>query len=174
MLIGRNSTVVSIVSIHADQSRQDWVADREEQHRSFNRINSCRSIPTFNFGGCYAHYIDEFQSYQFMQINPDITISDTLTTSMISFNRINSCRSIPTGSIWSKDGDELDQFQSYQFMQINPDKVGNHNLHPNVVSFNRINSCRSIPTYWRFHMAKATYMFQSYQFMQINPDCGMP
>ena len=62
---------VSIVSIHADQSRQS---------------KDCKLIETYQ----------RFQSYQFMQINPDhLTIGLTLGSN-ISFNRINSCRSIPT------------------------------------------------------------------------------
>ena len=87
---------VSIVSIHADQSRQS---------------KDCKLIETYQ----------RFQSYQFMQINPDhLTIGLTLGSN-ISFNRINSCRSIPT---------------------LNKAIA----LPRALESFNRINSCRSIPT----------------------------
>ena len=37
-----------------------------------------------------------FQSYQFMQINPDLADIINAPKKAESFNRINSCRSIPT------------------------------------------------------------------------------
>ena len=64
--------------------------------RSFNRINSCRSIPTIDSGFWSFSPQRKFQSYQFMQINPDQYDEDSAS-------------------------DEEDMFQSYQFMQINPD-----------------------------------------------------
>ena len=98
---------------------ESWPFANQNFYR-FNRINSCRSIPTFNFGGCYANYIDEFQSYQFMQINPDKVGNHNLHPNVVSFNRINSCRSIPT--YWRFHMAKATyMFQSYQFMQINPD-----------------------------------------------------
>ena len=62
----------------------------------FNRINSCRSIPTINSG-----FFVLFQRS--------------------CFNRINSCRSIPTVEAPEDKNTEEKEFQSYQFMQINPD-----------------------------------------------------
>ena len=115
------TNVVSIVSIQADQSRQVTVVKLLMFLNRFNRINSCRSIPTklglkakdFYFpvsivsihadqsrlqkvDGTFET-IPSFQSYQFMQINPD-----------------NMC----IHGIQKP----INGFQSYQFMQINPDE----------------------------------------------------
>ena len=88
--------VVSIVSIHADQSRQSLVMHtNSEISLGFNRINSCRSIPTI----ALVNEVGEeqmFQSYQFMQINPDKPSTAWQGLMELCFNRINSCRSIPT------------------------------------------------------------------------------
>ena len=63
----------------------------------FNRINSCRSIPTAVSEFIANCLKTQFQSYQFMQINPDIAAADAKAQAdKASFNRINSCRSIPT------------------------------------------------------------------------------
>ena len=112
----------------------------------FNRINSGRSIPTYQGLSIYHHLNLEFQSYQFRQINPDYVLESLQSyledVSIVSiqadqsrldfngityrcaesgFNRINSGRSIPT--LDSKlDSSEL------------------------TSGFNRINSGRSIPT----------------------------
>ena len=92
------TNVVSIVSIQADQSRQVTVVKLLMFLNRFNRINSCRSIPTKEILISFINCRTKFQSYQFMQINPDKEETiDYLT---------------------SKDL----KFQSYQFMQINPDK----------------------------------------------------
>ena len=108
---------VSIVSIHADQSRLFVPAKA-------------------------SFYKKGFQSYQFMQINPD---------NSVMVNRINSCRSIPTNNGQDEVVDYLTPFQSYQFMQINPDEQTMEVLiHKFYKSFNRINSCRSIPTFPHF------------------------
>ena len=113
---------VSIVSIQADQSR----------HISgsffflfslfgFNRINSGRSIPTCNLVICWSTWNMVFQSYQFRQINPDISKVGSMCRWLNGFNRINSGRSIPTAKYLLK-----------------PDGT--------YSGFNRINSGRSIPT----------------------------
>ena len=65
------ATIVSIVSIQADQSRLLEIEVRIFLKNGFNRINSGRSIPTVSGTGT----IDELYK---------------------SFNRINSGRSIPT------------------------------------------------------------------------------
>ena len=89
--------------------------------------------------------MDWFQSYQFMQINPDSKYFLVALYSSSGFNRINSCRSIPTRDL-GFFATRLIAFQSYQFMQINPDQQ-------------------------KFEKAIHEHtMFQSYQFMQINPD----
>ena len=114
------ATIVSIVSIQADQSRLLEIEVRIFLKNGFNRINSGRSIPTVSGTGT----IDELYK---------------------SFNRINSGRSIPTShgfydrcwaervSIVSIQADQsrprlsynlvilFESFQSYQFRQINPD-----------------------------------------------------
>ena len=89
-------TKVSIVSIHADQSRHRNGRDGEVFTEGFNRINSCRSIPT-----C---------------LKPE-----HLKYCTRGFNRINSCRSIPTYHMRYGRTHYHNRFQSYQFMQINPD-----------------------------------------------------
>ena len=87
-----------------------------------------------------------FQSYQFMQINPDVKVEFVTKKELLGFNRINSCRSIPTSHSFPIAILSLTLFQSYQFMQINPDRK-------KAVNWSAI-----------------TKRFQSYQFMQINPD----
>ena len=62
---------VSIVSIQADQSRQKKTLLKISLFLSFNRINSGRSIPTWQKRFTNTKEIQEFQSYQFRQINPD-------------------------------------------------------------------------------------------------------
>ena len=114
-------TKVSIVSIHADQSRHRNGRDGEVFTEGFNRINSCRSIPTVFEALAGVETMPQFQSYQFMQINPDLLTIRILRLSYQRFNRINSCRSIPT---WEK----------------------RRKLEERALGFNRINSCRSIPT----------------------------
>ena len=88
-----------------------------------------------------------FQSYQFRQINPDLTIA-----SDIRFN-------------------ELVEFQSYQFRQINPDKVYNRSRHDRykTVSIVSIQADQSRHVLRR-HFRHRNVLFQSYQFRQINPD----
>ena len=115
------ATIVSIVSIQADQSRLLEIEVRIFLKNGFNRINSGRSIPTVSGTGT----IDELYK---------------------SFNRINSGRSIPTAIISTIITFKVVKFQSYQFRQINPDI--SRFLRPLLgrKSFNRINSGRSIPT----------------------------
>ena len=51
-------------------------------------------MPKINLGNIGT---DEFQSYQFRQINPDLSGTElTVTKTFGGFNRINSGRSIPT------------------------------------------------------------------------------
>ena len=89
--------MVSIVSIQADQSRQyQWLFFVYLCFQCFNRINSGRSIPTWE-----------------LLIIPLMYFS--------SFNRINSGRSIPTGGFQLSISWRKRTFQSYQFRQINPD-----------------------------------------------------
>ncbi len=117
-------------------------------------------------------WLKRFQSYQFMQINPDSSGCTAKRLSVERFNRINSCRSIPTWDCVIPSSPPIDWFQSYQFMQINPDKMdGKYFVKIKVNSFNRINSCRSIPTEEEvIDYLTPSDLFQSYQFMQINPD----
>ena len=113
---------VSIVSIHADQSRlgEEMSLKCSFKLQGFNRINSCRSIPTEqDLHDVKPHEV--FQSYQFMQINPDYKSRNFYLVRKTSFNRNNSCRSIPTLVIIPAKAKYLLKFQSYQFMQINPD-----------------------------------------------------
>ena len=167
-----NPHKVSIVSIHADQSRPLIVAFGVFLHSaSFNRINSCRSIPT-----SMMKTVQAMRKICFNRINSCRSIP-TWNRSWLKFNlywtcfnRINSCRSIPTikqQNTWSP----TNLFQSYQFMQINPDPNGNLYGSSRDIGFNRINSCRSIPTWEQSsHGQQDNMLFQSYQFMQINPD----
>ena len=90
-------------------------------YHGFNRINSGRSIPTISVALFCLSMFSVFQSYQFMQINPDQGKLLRKYSRNPSFNRINSCRSIPT---WELLIIPLMYFSS----------------------FNRINSGRSIPT----------------------------
>ena len=114
---------------------------------SFNRINSCRSIPTCEEDISITYYETWFQSYQFMQINPDRIrrINMGLWNNMFQsyqFMQINP----DVGITWFKRVLKK-SFQSYQFMQINPDNEYLESEKIQVLqSFNRINSCRSIPT----------------------------
>ncbi len=66
--------------------------------KSFNRINSDRSIPTYHNAAVIEGNI-KFQSYQFRQINPDfVNLNGFEAKKLGSFNRINSDRSIPTAT----------------------------------------------------------------------------
>ena len=114
---------VSIVSIHADQSRHVLsILIKEEEE-------------------------EKFQSYQFMQINPDNVVIHIREKSGFAF-------------------------QSYQFMQINPDidLVNSVALTFNQVSIVSIHADQSRQNVKGLHKF-TKMMFQSYQFMQINPDC---
>ena len=140
-------SVVSIVSIQADQSRLKHATGG--RHSCFNvsivsiQADQSRHPDVVRLG---VQYKEKFQSYQFRQINPDylsrIYLIAFSIVSIVSiqadqsrrnsrrmeliilygFNRINSGRSIPT-----RNGAQLCAMKR------------NH-------SFNRINSGRSIPT----------------------------
>ncbi len=138
-------SLVSIVSIHADQSRHLKNQKPAEflPHVSIVSIHADQSRLVLFF--TYVFTIHRFQSYQFMQINPDQVQQAPVANQQSSFNRINSCRSIPTcfsAVLWF----QLTTFQSYQFMQINPDDICVCLYASLFGGFNRINSCRSIPT----------------------------
>ena len=141
---------VSIVSIQADQSRQQlcvmllniqllWF-----QSYQFRQIN-----PDYCSEQKWYTETQWFQSYQFRQINPDKKSLYMTDRCCNSFNRINSGRSIPTWIRRINMGLWNNMFQSYQFRQINPDRE-------HLIwclfwmrcfnRFNRINSGRSIPT----------------------------
>ena len=163
--------MVSIVSIQADQSRRQW------------RLLLWLNQPMF-------------QSYQFRQINPDVSVSfSSGSTWYQCFNRINSGRSIPTTK--SKFGTLMTMaFQSYQFRQINPDITldmlfksdsdevsivsiqadqsrrdsAKYPKYEDWVGFNRINSGRSIPT--RF--VSITSWQTHWSFNRINSGRSIP
>ena len=172
-------------------------------------------------GGSYI-FRDEakFQSYQFMQINPDEGTFLSSTGQIICrFNRINSCRSIPTQSQYDRSppcpevsivsiqadqsrrvqeqypNAEIELFQSYQFRQINPDisRGGFRSLSliVSIVSIqadqSRLNKEAISGTLTRTvsivsiqadqsrqdhekALVEIINKFQSYQFRQINPD----
>ena len=139
--------LVSIVSIHADQSRLKMLSSWVLENLGFNRINSCRSIPTteLTFIPSKAKY--KFQSYQFMQINPDLDISQPNTSSLTSVSivsihadqsrRQSGSRLANRGNMVSIVSIHADQSRQYWllFLRITI-----------LYRFNRINSCRSIPT----------------------------
>ena len=135
----------------------------------FNRINSCRSIPTVLPHEVELKFSPVFQSYQFMQINPDLLFIqhelDGTAVSIVSIHADQSRLSLHKGgkfvngvSIVSIHADQsrpklrnsyrnrTAEFQSYQFMQINPDLKSLIQRLMELIGFNRINSCRSIPT----------------------------
>ena len=167
--------IVSIVSIHADQSR----------------LQSCKDS--------YAQESDWFQSYQFMQINPDQDQEEIDERQEISFNRINSCRSIPTTR--SRTGKA---YWNHSFNRINscrsiPTKLVWHNMwYGRAVSIVSIHADQSRPKFPKYEDWVADRVsivsihadqsrlddfckwfdslseeFQSYQFMQINPDINL-
>ena len=111
-----------------------------------------------------------FQSYQFRQINPDLTVGSALSqlAYAVSIVSIQADQSRPRQiqiclyrcnrvSIVSIQADQSRRVQTGNLWQV-------------IGGFNRINSGRSIPT----NVAEATQTmqlsFQSYQFRQINPD----
>ena len=109
-----------------------------------------------------------FQSYQFMQINPDHFIFQIPLMRTGSFNRINSCRSIPTTMYGNTILNPSTMFQSYQFMQINPDGYNTVSSFEYVLGFNRINSCRSIPT--RIYELSHSYSMYLVSIVSIHAD----
>ena len=144
----------------------------------------------------YRRTILWFQSYQFMQINPDIAIivveACALSVSIVSIHADQS-RLGKKEESWKKDrwvsivsihADQSRQvedkymatiqlkFQSYQFMQINPDGIKTTcHLITNEVSIVSIHADQSRPV-WDEYDSFAAVLFQSYQFMQINPDAN--
>ena len=112
---------------------------------SFNRINPDRLFPTI-----YPDFIDrlveQFQSYQSKQINPDASwIRLNSTDSYSCFNRINPNRSIPTRL-----------------------RLARHEKHY-TVSIVSIQTDQSRPDAYGV-MGATINLFQSYQSRQINPD----
>ena len=87
----------------------------------FNRINSCRSIPTVLPHEVELKFSPVFQSYQFMQINPDLLFIqhelDGTAVSIVSIHADQSRLKKP-----NSEAHGTNRFQSYQFMQINPDQ----------------------------------------------------
>ena len=122
------------------------------QDEGFNRINSCRSIPTWFQRNHIQMCWIRFQSYQFMQINPDQMLYVWVFSTKKSFNRINSCRSIPTAHAF---GDTF-ILTGVSIVSIHADQSRLRRCQTSLdptSRFNRINSCRSIPTrrhfWWR-------------------------
>ena len=139
---------------------------------SFNRINSGRSIPTLTPHDVVIQRVDGFQSYQFMQINPD-TRHHSLRCEVRNLVSIVSIQADQSRLVheMQQSKQHAGWFQSYQFRQINPDnhwhngkrqgkRVSIVSIHADQsrqllclntsvilrLSFNRINSCRSIQT----------------------------
>ena len=160
---------------------------------SFNRINPDRLFPTI-----YPDFIDrlveQFQSYQSKQINPDASwIRLNSTDSYSCFNRINPNRSIPTRlrlarhekhytvSIVSIQTDQsrpdaygamgatINLSQSYQSRQINPDANSNRSIPwPKGVSI------VSIQTNQSRQRNGFSGSFHTTSFNRINPNKSIP
>ena len=119
-----------------------WVLE----NLGFNRINSCRSIPTteLTFIPSKAKY--KFQSYQFMQINPDLDISQPNTSSLTSVSIV----SIHADQSRRQSGSRLaNRGNMVSIVSIQADQSRRRCLIKTITSlngFNRINSGRSIPT----------------------------
>ena len=138
---------VSIVSIQADQSRRGRVpVSIVDKSRSFNRINSGRSIPTWKALTCQR------------------------LGSVVSIVSIQADQSRPSTTAFLSPVPK--EFQSYQFRQINPDKVfGSYKNAALVeVSIVSIQADQSRHGYNIDELTGFSSRFQSYQFRQINPD----
>ena len=140
---------VSIVSIHADQSRRVYVQAKCTNQWEFQSYQFMQINPDWTrarSGNPYWNH--SFQSYQFMQINPDYSAIFPAESSQEAFQSYQFMQINPDIEILDEFNSEEELFQSYQFMQINPD-VKKFLLSLLMIhSFNRINSCRSIPTFW--------------------------
>ena len=125
MCVSECFALVSIVSIQADQSRQQKYREALDFIKKFQSYQFRQINPDNAAEHSTVKKVFGFQSYQFRQINPDATCGLINSRCRICFNRINSGRSIPT-SVSEFISNCLHQpFQSYQFRQINPGK-SNH------------------------------------------------
>ena len=142
--------------------------------QGFNRINSCRSIPTAQRNLQSGKFMESFQSYQFMQINPDLILRLSCQLVLIMFQSYQFMQINPDVLIRLPEGVSELKFQSYQFMQINPDKklelpAKLFYFPVSIVSIHADQSRR----YCAILLSKLVLEFQSYQFMQINPDLNI-
>ena len=145
--------------------------------KGFNRINSCRSIPTteLTFIPSKAKY--KFQSYQFMQINPDLDISQPNTSSLTSVSIV----SIHADQSRRQSGSRLaNRGNMVSIVSIQADQSRRRvwslgNVRFWVVSIVSIQADQSRPVSDKPITMPKINLFQSYQFRQINPDfCTLP